>query len=465
MTQNYNVTDLPELYSDELSQCMSQVYGRIHRVRNTSKIVFIILRKRHYTLQTICLKKEMGEQFTELSKLPKESNVILIGKLVKADVKSCYYKEYELCVTGFKLINTPTLDLPFDLDNANMSCEKPVTSNVGVLMDTRLNNRAYDLRTPFNKIISKVTTHFLMGVRNYLVSELDFTEIFTPKLLGTCTESGAEVFTVDYFDRKAYLAQSPQLYKQMAINSDEQRVFTVGAVFRAENSMTKRHQTEFTGLDLEMELSPPFNYHEVINVLWNVVYRGYRNVSDVCNKEIEGLHKLHDYTKPVIPSKPVILTYTEAVDLLKSGGFVQDPDADLGTTNEKNLGDIVKSKYATDLFVLTEYPYSARPFYTMKMDGLINGIVSTKSYDFIFRGREILSGAQREHRADVLEKQITEYGMNTENFSDYLDSFKYGSPPHGGGGFGLARIITLMLGLDNIRYATLFPRDPHHLTP
>ena len=445
-----------------------ETYGRVFQIRSYAKLAFITLRKKDVTLQLVCNKKVMGEQFVEICKLPKESNVIVRGTLVKASVKSCSYKTFELVVDNFELVNTPTVELPFDLESANMSCEKNVEGS-HVLMNTRLTNRVYDLRTPFNKIINKAKTQFVAGVRKFLITE-GFTEIFTPKLLGACSESGAEVFKVDYFGKDAYLAQSPQLYKQMLINADEQRVFTISDVYRAENSLTHRHLCEFVGLDIEMELDPPFNYIQAVNMLWSTVYNGYNSIN---SELLDRFAELHDYTKTVIPKEPLVITFSKGVELLAENGTKQDPNADLGTTNEKKLGDIVKEKYGSDLFVLTEYPYNARPFYTMKLDltrsvdptGSTDPICPTKSYDFILRGREILSGAQREHREDVLEKQVLEKGFTLGPFKDYLDSFKLGSPPHGGGGFGLERIITNLLGLANIRYASLFPRDPHHVTP
>lgn len=440
-----------------------EITGRLHKFRRVSKkISFMVLRKGFYTLQCVLLRSVVGdEKYEEIEKISKESIIRIHGKLskVKTPVKSCYFTDFECMLSDVTVISPSDPEsMPFTIDNASCSCEKEDDGKTSVSMNTRLTYRPYELRTPFNNIIFKAKHQFLTGVRMYLNS-LNFTEIHTPKLLGSCTESGAEVFKVDYFNKPAYLAQSPQLYKQMLINADFENVFEVGPVFRAEPSFTKRHQCEFTGLDLEMEIPNGEDYMYVVDILWKTLHVGYNCISSDLLKE---LTKYHDYIELQIPPKPVIVAFSEAVKLLEETGFTQDPEKDLSTENERELGALIKMKYESDLVIVTEYPSGARPFYTMR-EGK-NG-ESTRSYDFILRGNEILSGAQREHRYDVLREQIEESGIKPEELQDYLNSFKTGSPPHGGGGFGLERIIMLCLGLSDIRYASLFPRDPARLAP
>ncbi len=288
-----------------------------------------------------------------------------------------------------------------------------------------------------------------------------FTEIHSPKLLGTSSESGASVFPVNYFEKTAYLAQSPQLYKQMMINADHQGVFEIGPVFRAENAQTNSHLCEFTGLDLEMALTPPYVYREIINELWGCLIYMFNYVETNNKKELEYFNTCHKYDKLIVPNDPVIISFLDGVKLLTDAGYVQANDQDISTENERLLGGIMKEKYGSDLFVLEKYPSCVRPFYTMADDA---DKKYSKSYDFIMRGREICSGAQRVHNYNELLNKIKEVSA-IEPFEDYLDSFKYGSKPHGGGGFGLERIVMLYFDLKNVRYTSLFPRDPHRLTP
>ena len=295
--------------------------------------------------------------------------------------------------------------------------------------------------------------------REYLL-ENEFTEIHTPKMIGCASEGGANVFKLQYFNTNAFLAQSPQLYKQMCICADMERVFEVGPVFRSELSFTHRHLTEFVGLDLEMSFKE--HYHEVLDVLEGLFIHIFKGIETKYAKELEVIKTQFPF-EPFQYKTPVLrLKYPEAVALLRENGVEMGELEDLSTPNEKFLGKLVKQKYGTDFYVLDKFPLLVRPFYTMPDPNMKD---YANAYDFFIRGEEIMSGAQRIHDVELLEKRAKECGVGYEGIKDYVDAFKYGAPPHGGGGIGLERVVMLYLGLKNIRQTSMYPRDPQRLTP
>lgn len=295
--------------------------------------------------------------------------------------------------------------------------------------------------------------------REYL-GDNDFVEIHTPKLIGGTSEGGAEVFRLDYFGSSACLAQSPQLYKQMAVVSDLERVFEIGPVFRAEKSFTPRHLCEFTGLDMEMAFNE--HYFEVIDVICELFGYIFEKLNEKYSKEIETVKKQYPFEDFVFKKEVPRIKFVDACEMLKEIGLEQNPLKDLETENEEALGKIVKEKFGTDFFVVYNYPIEARPFYSM-----INpeDPEYTHSYDFFMRGQEILSGAQRIHDPEMLKKSALSKDIPPETIQDYINCFKYGALPHAGGGIGLERVLKLFLGIHNIRKCSLFPRDPKRLTP
>jgi aspartyl-tRNA synthetase len=291
--------------------------------------------------------------------------------------------------------------------------------------------------------------------------EKGFTEIHTPKLIGGASEGGSDVFKVDYFGSPACLAMSPQLHKQiMCASSGFDRVMEIGPVFRAENSNTRRHLCEFTGMDLEMVIKE--HYYEVLNVFSDLFVGIFDGVNRNCKRELERIREQHPFEDLRYQNPTFRITYAEGCKLLQDAGIDQDCYSDLSTENEKKLGDIVADKYGVDFFFMDEYPLSVRPFYTMpnpKNPKLSN------SYDFFIRGQEILSGAQRIHDPEMLMQRAKAHGIPFESIKAYVDSFKYGALPHAGGGIGMERVVMLFLGLPNIRKASAFPRDPKRLSP
>jgi aspartyl-tRNA synthetase len=285
-------------------------------------------------------------------------------------------------------------------------------------------------------------------------------EIHSPKLIGGTSEGGANVFKLEYFGQPACLAQSPQLYKQMALCGDLGRVFEIGPVFRAEHSYTNRHLCEFTGLDLEMEIKN--HYFEVLDLIGELMVFMFKNIKERYARELAVISQQYPFEEFKCCDPVFKLNFKEGIKLLHEAGIEQNPLEDLSTETEKALGAIVREKYDTDFYMLYGYPVSARPFYTM-LDP--NDPQYTNSYDFFMRGEEITSGAQRIHEPEMLAKRAAECGIDVATIKDYIESFKYGAPAHGGAGFGLERIVKFYCNLHNIRKTSLFPRDPKRLTP
>ncbi len=439
-----------------------QIMGRVNAIRQTSpKIGFVIIRENVNTIQCVTGIK-FTKEFQNFMKLPIETFISLTGKLSKLPdnvekIKSCSITDFEFQVESWNIIG-PVYSTPFLISDAN-SIEKS-DDKVSVGNGLKLDARYFDLRCPINWAIFKLRAKMLQTFRNN-ATELGFMEINSPKLIGTASEGGSAVFPVKYFDTQAYLAQSPQLYKQMAINADFNRVFEVGPVFRAENSLGHRHLCEFTGMDLEMAISPDNDHSQVVQTLWTILVRIFKELQ-MESDELNYIKSVHNFTPLEYPNKPLIISFVDGVGMLAEAGFVQNPLEDLTTENEKNLGVIIKKKFGSDLFVLDKYPKSARPFYTM-----INSSDSnyTNSFDVIMRGEEICSGSQRIHDFNLLVSRMSELGIKTEPFTDYLKSFECGSRPHGGCGFGAERILMLFFELGNVRKTSLFPRDPKRLFP
>jgi nondiscriminating aspartyl-tRNA synthetase len=324
----------------------------------------------------------------------------------------------------------------------------------------RLNNRIIDLRTGPAQAIFRIQAGICNLFRTYLDGQ-GFMEIHTPKLQGGATESGATVFEVNYFGRPAFLAQSPQLAKQMAVAADFERVYEIGPVFRAEDSNTPRHLTEFTGLDLEMALES--HYHEALNIIDGMFKNLWKGIYDRYTPEIELISRFYPHEKVTWLEETPRIPFSEGVQMLIDDGWVDEDGnppsefEDLATRAEIRLGALVKEKYKTDYYILDKFPASARPFYTMPDP---NDERFTNSFDIFMRGQEILSGGQRIHDARFLEKRMVKKGMKLETMTEYLEGFRWGAPPHAGCGIGLERLTYLFLNLGNIRLASLFYRDP-----
>lgn len=329
----------------------------------------------------------------------------------------------------------------------------------------RLNNRIVDLRTAPSQAIFRIQSGICNLFRTYLDAQ-GFIEIHTPKLQGGATESGASVFELNYFGRPAFLAQSPQLAKQMCMAADFERVYEIGPVFRAEDSNTPRHLTEYTGMDLEMALEE--HYHEALDIIDGMFKSLWQGIYDRYQPEIDLLSHFYPHEKVLWLEETPRIPFKEGVQMLIDDGWVDEdgkppsPLEDLATRAEIRLGALVREKYKTDYYILDKFPASVRPFYTMPDPGDDR---YTNSFDIFMRGQEILSGGQRIHDSTFLEKKIKAQGIKPESMAEYLEGFRWGAPPHAGCGIGLERLTYLFLNLGNIRLASMYHRDPKSFPP
>lgn len=438
------------------------IYGRIINTKSKSKICFIILGYQNYTIQCIAEKKNITN-FTNLCNLGLQTLVQCYGyiKQIPGNIEkiknvSPIYSQIEFHICDFLVIKECSL-LPIlvnDIDNSGIYENGNSVGN-----NLRYNYRWIDMRAQKNLAKIKLKSHMIKYFSTFMIDN-DFTQINSPKIIGLPSESGSHVFELDYFGQKAFLAQSPQLYKQMAIVGDLDRVFEIGPVFRAEESNTNRHLTEFTGLDIEMVIPPNENYTMVINTLYNLLVYMFDNIKLNHMDLVNILKEKENFIEPIYSREPLILSFEQGAELLMEKNIVLDLSKDIGTTEEFALGQIVREKYNTDLFVLDKYPKSVRPFYTKQYDDKF-----TCSYDIIFRGKEICSGSQRINDYDELLENINNFGLDSKLLGFYLDMFKSGCLPHGGGGFGLERIMMTYFNGNNIADYSFCPRKIDRLIP
>lgn len=444
--------------------------ARVHTSRlQGNKMCFLSLRQQSNNVQGLLVvdNKNVSKQMVKWAgSISLESIVLVKGVVAKTPepVTSATVQDVEIQITELHTIVETPAQLPILIEDASRSEEMAEKAGLPVVnLDTRLDNRVIDLRTQANQAIFKIQHGVGLLFREFLVKR-KFTEIHTPKLIGSPSEGGANVFKVTYFKGDAYLAQSPQLYKQMLIAGDFERVFEVAPVFRAENSNTHRHMTEFMGLDLEMSFEE--HYHEVVDTLEEMFVFIFSELSKRYAEEIAVVRKQYPVEEFKLPEdgKMVRLHYKDGIAMLREAGYELGDTDDLTTEQEKALGKIVREKYNTDFYILDKFPLAIRPFYTMPCP---ENPEYSNSYDFFMRGEEIMSGAQRIHDPELLVERMKAHEVDptAPGLSDYVDAFKYGAPPHAGGGIGLERVVMFYLGLGNIRRATLFPRDPRRLRP
>jgi len=415
----------------------SIIRGHINKIRDTKYMFFIILEDRSGSIQ-VSIEKENNEEMC------KKLEGVLSGSIMEA---TGVMKLSEYVKQGGKEF------IPTDISILSKAEASPLEADAN--LDTRLDYRWIDLRTEKNQLMLKIQSTMVEGMREYLINS-DFTEIHTPKLIGTASESGSEVFEVNYFDRKAYLAQSPQFYKQMAISTGLERVFELAPCFRAENSNTYRHATEYTSFDVEFAYID--SYEDVMDLEEDLIIAGLTKVKEKYENEI------NDYfdTEVIIPTKPFPRIKLE--DLYKElhdRYNYEIPTEDIGDMNaetEKLTSRFAIEKYGHEFIFITDYSKTKRPFYHMRKDDIPQG------YDLIWRGTEITSGSQREHRYDVIKAQAEEKGLG-KDVEFYLDFFKYGCPPHGGFAIGVDRLTMLLLNLPSLKETMFIFRGPSRINP
>lgn len=445
------------------------VRARVHAVRGGGRSSFMVLRQRSTTVQLLVAADEAEANVSRTmvkyaSTLPKETVVDVEGEVVAATVASCTLASLELHAATIRAVSRAA-PLPFDIVDAGRSDADVAAAAakgealVTVSQDTRLDARVVDLRVPASQAIFRVQSAVCQLFREALLG-MGFVEIHSPCLIAGASEGGASVFTLDYCGRPACLAQSPQLYKQMALAADFDRVFEITPVFRAEKSFTHRHLTEFTGLDFEMAIHE--HYDEALDVIDALFVSIFDGLNERWGKELEVVRAQYPAPPLRYLRTTLRLTHAEGIAMLRAAGHDIDEMSDLNTEAERVLGRLVAVAHGTDFFILTRYPAAVRPFYTMPCP---DDPSRSNSYDVFIRGEEIISGAQRVHDADMLTAAATAAGILPDSLADYIQSFRYGAFPHAGAGVGLERVVMLFLGLDNIRKASLFPRDPKRLTP
>jgi len=421
-----------------------KVCGFVDTIRNKSKMAFIVLKDITGKVQITVEKNEDPQLDAAVNSLTPDSVITVIGKAVESEyVKLGGVEIYPKQI----IVESIAAPLPIDRE-ARKGHERSS-------IDQRIDYRWVDLRTEKNQLLFKIQTCLVGAMREFLLQK-NFVEIHTPKLIGAASESGADVFEVDYFDRKAYLAQSPQFYKQMAMASGLERIFEVGPVFRAEKSFTSKHTTEFSGFDLEFSFIE--SYQDVMALEAEILTYALGKVKEAYGKELEEVFGM-PLEVPTLPFPQIKLRdlYDE---LEKEFGYTipESEKGDLTTEAEHLSFDWVKKKYGHEFLLVTDFDAEKRAFYHMRDE---NGV--PQGYDLIWRGVEITTGAQREHRYDVLCAQAKEKGLD-KDVQFYTEFFKYGCPPHGGFGLGIDRLTMLLLGM-TIKEAMFIFRGPTRLNP
>lgn len=413
-----------------------KISGFVQARRDQGGIKFFVVRDVTGTVQVVFLKGA-GEVFNKAGEVSLES-VVSVEGLVKEEKQAP--GGFEISAESLEILSKAEPELPIPVLDEKSGEPTDVTK--------RLDWRWIDLRKEENLKIFKVWTELEKGFRNYY-DQQGFIQIYTPSLMGTASETGSDVFKLQYFESEAYLSQSPQFYKQMAQASGFEKVFCVGPVFRAEPSFTSRHMTEFTGWDFEISYID--SHLDVMTEEENLIVSGFTHLKNTVLPDLE------------IPSTPFPrITMEEAKERLAKSGVKAGRKYDISGEEEIELNKIIKEETGHDFVFVTDWPAEARPFYHMRY---ADNPSLTKSFDLLYKGLEITTGSQREHRYEVLISQAKEKGMSVEPLSDYLNFFKFGCPPHGGAGIGPGRLVMKILDIPSVKEATFLPRDVRRLKP
>ena len=409
--------------------------GSIHKLRKLGKIAFIILRDRSGIVQCVVDTKTI-----DIKGLKLESIIEVYGRV---NIKYGNEKEVEISVEKIKIIVAVKEDLPIEINKEELD----------VNIDTLLNNRVLSLRNIKNNYTFKIEAALVHSFSEFLRRE-DFTQVFSPKIVAEGTEGGTELFEIKYFEKKAYLAQSPQFYKQMLVGSGFERVYEIGHVYRAEEHNTLRHLNEYVSLDLEMGFTE--DESTVMKLETNLLKYMLSSLKESCKVELEELKVQLPEIKEEIPT----LRLQEAIEILRTKYGKIELERDLDPEGERLIGQYIKETTGSDFVFLTHYPRAKRPMYVMPAEEEL-----THSFDLLFRGIEITTGGQRINDYEMLIESMKSRGLNIDSFEDYLTVFKYGMPPHGGLAIGLERLTAQLLGYKNVRETTLFPRDRDRIAP
>ncbi|MCA1812494.1 MAG: aspartate--tRNA(Asn) ligase [Halobacteriales archaeon] len=419
------------------------IAGWLQDARDQGKIAFLLVRDRTGVTQVVAKKQELGdERYKAVTGPNRESVVALRGTVQASKAKA----------GGYELV----LDPPGEFDVLS-AAEAPlplgVVDKVAADLETRLDNRFMDVRKPEVQAIFRLRSVLVKAGLDYFTQH-GFTQIHTPRIIGASSEGGTELYPVKYFEKDAFLAQSPQLYKQAMMATGLDRVVEVATYFRAEKHNTYRHLNEITAFDAEMAFID--SEEDVMTLLEGAVHHMWKTVAEQCPAEL-ALRNVQ-LTVPGLPFPRI--PHAHAVERVNATGKVSvKPDDDLSTEAERVLGELMAAEGHIFYFI-TKYPGGIRPFYTyVDADG------TSRSFDLEHKGLEVTSGAQRQHDVDKLEARLREKGLDPKDFESYLKAFRFGMPPHGGFGLGIDRLTMEVLGLDNVREAVLFPRDRTRISP
>lgn len=426
LIHEFTLADLADGGEITLSAC-------VHKLRKMGGFSFVILRTGRYILQSVynadCCKGDLGELC--------EGAYVTVSGTVKAEERAPY--GFEITLTDFTVLSSPAAEYPLKVSSKTLGCS----------LETNMEHRSVALRHPHQRAVFKISEGVVSGFREFMLAN-DFTEIHTPKIVAAGAEGGANIFKLKYFGQDAFLAQSPQFYKQTCVAFYD-RVFEIAPVYRAEKHNSTRHLNEYIGLDFEMGFIEDMT--DVMQMETAMLKYVVEYLAKHCTHELTMLGA----TLPVINDIPAV-TFFEALDILSKS----HNQFDLDPSDEVKLCEYSKEHFGSDFIFVTKFPGLKRPFYAMdsKDDPKL-----AESFDLLFRGLEITTGGQRIHDYDEQVAKMKRYGMEPSDLSVYLDIHKYGMPPHGGLGIGLERLVMKLLDLANIRDASMFPRDIHHLDP
>ncbi len=422
--------------TSEMNGTSVTICGWAHEIRDLGGITFLVVRDREGLVQVTLFKKAIDKNVLEVVRNLSRESVVAVTGTVKKEAKAP--NGYELVPTQVTVLGKADSPLPMD-----------TTGKVDADLDTRLDARFMDVRRPRTQAIFRIRHLMQKSIREFLDME-GFIEITTPKVVATATEGGTALFPITYFEREAFLNQSPQLFKQLMMSGGLDRVFEIGPIFRAEEHDTRKHLNEATSIDIEASY---LDNEDVMVILENLIKHVYSTVAEKGTKYLETLGV--ELTIPETPFKRI--TYDEAISIARDFGETIEWGDDLSTESEHSIGKTIGEHY-----FITDWPTKIKPFYAMPYEDKPE---ICRAFDMMHPRMELSSGAQRVHSYELLKQRIADQGLNPDGFEFYLKAFRYGMPPHSGWGVGAERLLMTMLGIENIREVVLFPRDRKRLSP
>jgi aspartyl-tRNA synthetase len=417
--------------------------GRVSRINDLKSARFIWIKDVSGSLQVTVIKKKTSTDLLATLESLMPNDFVAIDGHIPEEVKAA--SGLEIIPDSVRIVSKAMGPSPIDIDGFNETS-----------VDKRLDWRALDLRNSRSTAIFLIQSKLMEGMQKYLYSE-KFMQVFTPSLMGVSSEGGSEVFNLKHFGKNAFLRQDPQLHRELLMVAGFEKIYEIGPSWRAELSNTPQHLTEHRTCAAEISFIE--DEHDIIKVEENLIMHGLKKVVEDCQEELKTLGVELNVPKLPFP----VLEFPKVYDILEELGFkYQRGREDYDKKGEMALGNYVKEKYDSDFFFVNRFPFAVKPFYVMKVD---EDPTWARSIDLIYKGMELSSGGQREHRYEKIISQAKEKGLETEKLEWFTNFFKYGAPPHGGFSIGMERFVMQILNLQNIREASLFPRAPERLVP